>query len=82
MSKGLFIDYETGDRIAICVMKEQLAYLLKEQEWFESDEEKRKQLKQEWGHPMYVHAEDYAKNAREYIPALRLLIGYFGGVEY
>ena len=73
------IDYETADRIAVSVMKDQLAYLLKEQEWFESDEEKRKELKKEWGHEMYVHAEDYAKNGREYIPALKLLIGYFGG---
>lgn len=73
------IDFETADRIAVSVMKDQLAYLLKEQEWFESDEEKRKQLQEEWSHSMYVHPEDYAKNGREYIPALKLLIGYFGG---
>lgn len=73
------IDFETADRIAVSVMKDQLAYLLKEQDWFESDQERRKELKKEWGHEMYVHAEDYAKNASEYIPALKLLIGYFGG---
>lgn len=73
------IDFETADRIAVCTMKNQLDYLLKEQEWFESDTEKRKQLQEEWSHSMYVHPEDYAKNARDYIPALKLLIGYFGG---
>lgn len=77
--KGLTIDYETGDRIAVCVMVEQLDYLYKEQEWFVADEEKRKELTDSWGHHMYVHPDDYAKNAKEYIPALRTLIAYFGG---
>ena len=82
MSRGIQIDYETGDRIAICVMKEQLDYLLKEQEWFESNDDARKELEEQWGHKMYVHPEDYAKNGREYIPALKLMIEYFGGVLY
>lgn len=79
MSRGLQIDYETADRITICVLKDQLRYLEKEQEWYEADEEGRKNLVEKWNHPMYVHAEDYAKNTHEYIPALTCLIEYFGG---
>jgi len=78
---GLKIDYETGDRIAVCVMRDQLAYLEKEQKWFESDEQGRKELVEQWNHSMWVHEEDYTKNAREYIPALKTLIAYFGGVN-
>lgn len=79
MNKGLQLDYETGDRIAVCVMKDQLAYLRKEQEWFEADGEKRKTLTRELGYSQWVHEEDYALNRDKYIPALETLIKYFGG---
>lgn len=79
MSKGLVIDYETADRIALCVMQDQLKYLLQEQEWFEADDEKKKKLEKKLGHSLWVHPEDYANNASKYIPALKLMIGYFGG---
>lgn len=76
---GLKIDYETADRIALCVMRDQLEYLLREQKWFEADDAQRVVYKMDWGYGLYVHPEDYAKNAKEYIPALKLLIDYFGG---
>lgn len=76
---GLKIDYETADRIAVTVMKDQLRYLEQEQEWFESGDVKKKELEKKWGFSIFVHPEDYSKNASEYIPALKTLIKYFGG---
>lgn len=81
MTKGLKIDYETADRIALCVMKDQLTYLRNEQRWFESSEEERIQLQKELGYSQWVHPEDYAMNASKYIPALELMIAYFGGYD-
>lgn len=76
---GLTIDYETADRITVTVLKDQLAYLLREQRWFETAEDQRDSLEEEYGHGLYVHPEDYALNRDKHIPALRHLIGYFGG---
>lgn len=72
------IDYETADRIAICVMKDQLKYLLEEQKWFEASPEERASLSKET-RTLWVHPEDYALNRDKYIPALQTLIAYFGG---
>jgi hypothetical protein len=79
METGIKIPYEVADGVAIAVMKDQLDYLLKEQMWFEANDEQRTIYKMDWGYGLYVHPEDYAKNAKEYIPALKLLITYFGG---
>lgn len=79
MSKALQLDYETGDRIAVCVMRDQLAYLRKEQEWFEATPEGREKLTKELGYGQWVHPDDYALNRDKYIPALETLIKYFGG---
>lgn len=79
METGIKIPYEIADGVAIAVMQDQLDYLLKEQLWFEADESQRLVYKMEWGYGLYVHPEDYAKNAKEYIPAMKLLITYFGG---
>ncbi len=79
METGIKIPYEVADGVAIAVMQDQLDYLLKEQMWFEADESQRLVYKMDWGYGLYVHPEDYAKNAKEYIPALKLLITYFGG---
>lgn len=68
MIKGLELDYETADRITVLVMKDQLAYL-KEEIRLHVEEGK------------YLHAEDYHKSMTEYIPALELLIKYFGGYD-
>lgn len=66
MSKGLEIDYETADRIAVLVMKDHLGYLKEEVRLFTEEGQ-------------YLHPEDYTLSTTKYIPALELLIGYFGG---
>lgn len=63
---GLKIDYETADRIALCVMKDQLGYL-KEEIRLHVEEGK------------YLHPEDYHLSTTKYIPALETLIEYWGG---
>jgi hypothetical protein len=63
---GLKIDYETADRIALCVMKDQLRYL-KEEIRLHVEEGK------------YLHPEDYHLSTTKYIPALETLIEYWGG---
>jgi hypothetical protein len=72
---GIMLDFETADRITVDTMKNQL----KEQKWFEADSLTRKNMESELGYRLWVHPEDYAKNAQTYIPALRNLIEYFGG---
>ena len=65
MSKGkLEIDFETADRIAVIVLKEQRQYLKKELKDFK---------KGEWLHP-----EDVVNNTRV-IEALDTVIKHFGG---
>lgn len=81
MTRMMAIDYETADRITLCCLKDQLEYCLKEQEWFEADEEGRKNLEEKWGHTMWVHKDDYADTMRKYIPSLKTLIAYFGGTD-
>lgn len=79
MGRGLEIDFEVADRITLCCLKDALKYCLKEQEWYEADEEGRKNLEEKWGHPMWVHKDDYADTMSKYIPSLKTLIVYFGG---
>lgn len=74
----LEIDIETANGIAVATMKDWYEYLLRDQKWFESNEEERKELESEWGYSPYVHPMDYAHNV-EYIKALKLLIPAFGG---
>ena len=64
--KGVVLDFETADRICVATMKEQLAYL-------------RKELKDHIEHGQYLHPEDRVNSEDKYIPALELLIEYFGG---
>ena len=78
---GLKIPYEIADGIALTVMQDQLEYLQKEQMWFEADDVQRQVYKRDWGFGLWVHPEDYSKNASDYIPALKLLIAYFGGTH-
>jgi hypothetical protein len=80
-SGGLVIPHEVADGITVTVLKDQLAYLLKEQRWFECPVADRFALEEEHGYRLWVHPDDYAKNRDELIPALRSLIAYFGGVE-
>ena len=63
---GLEIDYDTADRIAICVMKDHLGYL-------------REELRNHRENGAWMHPEDAQKSEEELIPALESLIRYFGG---
>ena len=64
--RGLMLDYDTADRIALCVMQDQLKYLKEEV-----------RLHVEEG--QYLHPEDYHDSMTKLIPALETLIKYFGG---
>lgn len=77
--KGLTIDFETADRITLACLKDQLEYLRKDVKWYEADGEKKAKLEKKWGYKPYVHPEDYATNKAKLIPALELLIPYYGG---
>jgi hypothetical protein len=65
MNKGkLEIDFETADRIAVIVLKEQRQYLKKELKDFKKGE--------------YLHPEDVVNNTRV-VQALDTVIKHFGG---
>ena len=64
--KGMTIDYETADRITLLNLQDQLSRLEKEV----SDSI----LDGKWMHP-----EDLQESQNIYIPALRVLIKYYGG---
>jgi hypothetical protein len=66
MGRGLEIDFETADRITLACLKDQLKYL-KEEVRLHVEEGK------------YLHPEDYHMNMTKLIPALELLIPYYGG---
>mgnify|MGYP003353515454 CR=1 FL=1 len=63
---GVTLDYETVDRIALASMKDQLEFL-------RSDVEKHD------NEGIWMHPDDYANAKLKYIPALELLIDYYGG---
>lgn len=65
MSK-LEIPYEVADGITLAVLKDHLFYLEKE-------------LKDHVENESYMHPEDVIKSRGEYIPALKVLIKFFGG---
>lgn len=66
MVKGLELDFEVADKIALASMKDHLKYLNKEVR----DHEKK---------GAYMHPEDYANSKLKLIPALETLISYYGG---
>lgn len=63
---GMMIDYETADRITVLNLIDMLERL-----------EKENKDCVEKG--TYVHPEDFHKNETVLIPALKVLIKYFGG---
>ena len=79
MARGLEIDYETADRITVCVLKDHLEYLRRDIDWFDASDEDKVQLEQAYGYKPYVHPDDYIDAKKKYIPAIELLIKYFGG---
>jgi hypothetical protein len=63
---NLTIPHEVADGIAVACMQDQLKYLIEETRAHVEDGK-------------YLHPEDYYNNTVKYIPALKLLIDYFGG---
>lgn len=64
--KGVLLDYDTADRIALTVMKDQLKYL-------------RDEVVQHEKNGKYMHPEDYHESKTKLIPSLEILIKHFGG---
>lgn len=63
---NLVIPHEVADGIAVACMQDHLKYLIEETRAYVEDGK-------------YLHPEDYNNNNVKYIPALKLLIEYFGG---
>lgn len=66
MSKGLEIDFEIADKIAVASMKDQLKYL-------------KEEVRQHMEEGQYLHPEDFHNSVVKLIPALETLIPYYGG---
>lgn len=66
MSKELTIPYDVADKIAVTVLEEHYNYLVQEL--------RAHKVEGKWLHP-----EDAIKSQDELIPALKVLIKYFGG---
>ena len=64
--KGLTIPYEVADNITLATLQDQLKYL---------KEEIRLHVEQ----GQYLHPEDYHNSMTRLIPALEILIPYYGG---
>lgn len=64
--RGLTIPWEVADEITIATLKDQLYYLEKE-------------LDDHFNLGEYMHPEDIANSREKFIPALRLIIEYYGG---
>lgn len=63
---GMTIDFETADRITLLNMKDALSSLEKE-------------VREHMEEGKYMHAEDLHEATAKYIPALKVLIKYYGG---
>jgi hypothetical protein len=66
MVANLEIPYEVADGITLASLKDQVGYL---------KEEIRLHLEE----GQYLHPEDYHKSMTQLIPAMELLIDYYGG---
>lgn len=65
LKRGIVIPFETADAITIATLKAQLRHL---------EQELEQHAAGEWMHP-----EDVANSQEKFIPALRLIIEYYGG---
>lgn len=63
---GIELDYETGDRIALAVLKDHLSIL-------------KDTLADHRLNGVYMHPEDAYNSEFRYIPAFEIVIKYFGG---
>ena len=66
MKRGIVLDYETADRICLGVLRDQLSYL-------------KKELTDHIENGKWMHPEDKLNSETKYIPALKVIIDYFGG---
>ena len=66
MNKGITIPFEVADGITLATLQEQHSYLTKE-------------LRAHLEDGKYLHKEDAYNSQFKLIPALELLIDYFGG---
>jgi hypothetical protein len=66
MGRGLQIDYDTADRITVCCLQDQLRYL-------------KEEIRLHVEEGQYLHPEDYHTSVTKLIPALEVLIPYYGG---
>ena len=62
---GLTIDWETADRITVATLKDQFEYLKKELDAHRGG--------------AWMHPEDAYNSEFVYLPALKVLINYYGG---
>lgn len=77
---GIMLDVDTANNIALLSMEDWRSYLIKEQEWFEADEDQRPVVEEKYGFKMWVHPDDYLLN-KKYIAALNLIINAYGGSD-
>lgn len=66
MNKGLTIPFEVADGITLATLQDQLSYL-------------KEELRAHLEDGKYLHKEDAYNSQFKLIPALELLIDYFGG---
>ena len=66
MSKGLSIPFDVADRITLVCLEEQLGYL-------------RKEVRDHIENGSYMHPEDFHNSCVNLIPALKVLVSYYGG---
>jgi hypothetical protein len=64
--KNMSIPYEVADGITLACLKDNLEYL-------------REEIRLHVEEGAYLHPEDYHNSMTKYIPALELLIPYYGG---
>ena len=64
--RGLTIPFEVADKITLATMQEHLEYLKEEIRLHVEEGE-------------YMHPEDYHESMTQLIPALEILIPYYGG---
>ena len=63
---GLMLDFEAADRITLLTLQEHLMYL-------------REEIRLHEVEGQYIHPEDYQNSLTKLIPALEVLIPYYGG---
>ena len=68
MTKGLEIPFEVADGIVIASLTEHVDYL-------------KEEIRLHVEEGQYLHPEDYHKSMVKLIPAIELLIDYYGGTK-